>query len=140
VTVADTINIVLEAFDAVERRDRRRLLELYHPDVEFHWPASLPYGGSSRGADSTPGRSTWSQVWDPLQPGESERQMSPRVVAASLEEAVVLWHQRGVRHDGERYDGEVLGMYGVREGKFARAQMFYFDAAAVLRFLQGATR
>jgi hypothetical protein len=31
---------------------------------------------------------------------------------------------------------ETLGLYGVRDGKFARAQMFYFDTTAVLRFLQ----
>jgi hypothetical protein len=29
----------------------------------------------------------------------------------------------------------VLGLYHVREGKLARAQMFYFDTAAVVRFL-----
>jgi hypothetical protein len=29
----------------------------------------------------------------------------------------------------------VLGLYEVRGGSFARAQMFYFDTTAVLRFL-----
>jgi ketosteroid isomerase-like protein len=48
----------------------------------------------------------------------------------------VLWHQRGLRPAGQRLDIEVLGLYGVRDGKFARAQMFYFDTTAVLRFLQ----
>ena len=42
-------DIVLESFDAVERRDSGRLARLYHPDVAFHWPSSLPYGGSARG-------------------------------------------------------------------------------------------
>jgi ketosteroid isomerase-like protein len=28
--------IVTAAFAAVERRDERRLAELYHPEVEFH--------------------------------------------------------------------------------------------------------
>ena len=31
-------------------------------------------------------------------------------------------------------DMETLGFYGVRDGKFARAQMFCFDTTAVLRF------
>jgi ketosteroid isomerase-like protein len=62
--------------------------------------------------------------------------MDPRVVAATEREVVVLWHQRGLSAGGERFDGEVLGLYGVRDGKFARAQMFYFDAVAVHRFLQ----
>ena len=64
--------------------------------------------------------------------------MDPRVVAATDEEVVVLWRQRGLSPSGERFDGEVLGLYGVRDGKFARAQMFHFDSAALLRFLDDA--
>ena len=61
--------------------------------------------------------------------------MDPRVVAVSEDEGVVLWRQRGVSPSGEQFEGEVLGLYQVREGKLARAQMFYFDTAAVARFL-----
>jgi hypothetical protein len=35
----ESVRIVLEAFNAVEQRDEPRLVRLYHPDVEFHWPA-----------------------------------------------------------------------------------------------------
>ena len=65
--------------------------------------------------------------------------MEPRVVAASEEEVVVLWRQRGVTPAGDRCDGEVLGLYHVRGGKLARAQMFYFDTTAVSSFLAKAT-
>lgn len=130
--------IVMAALAAVERRDERCLAELYHPEVEFCWPPSLPYGGSFRGAAALQAgdRAGFDQVWDPLQPTRQERRMDPRVVAATGQEVVVLWHQRGLRPDGQRLDMEVLGLYGVRDGKFARAQMFYFDTTAVLRFLQ----
>jgi hypothetical protein len=70
----ESVQVVLEAFHAVEDRDERRLLELYHPEVEFHWPASLPYGGSFRADSRTPGQG-WSEVWDPLQPSEAERRI-----------------------------------------------------------------
>jgi ketosteroid isomerase-like protein len=30
--------VMLEIFAAIERRDPRRMLELCHADVEFHWP------------------------------------------------------------------------------------------------------
>jgi len=33
-------------------------------------------------------------------------------------------------------DCEVLGLYEVRDGLLYRAQMFYFDGAAVRKFLQ----
>jgi ketosteroid isomerase-like protein len=138
VSVDESVAIVLEAFRAVEEREEQRLQELYHPEVEFHWTPSLPYGGSSRaGVRDRPGPS-WSEVWEPLQPTDAERRMDPRVVAASEREVVVLYHQRGVSPKGRRFDGEVLGVYEVRDGKFARAQMFPFDAVAVQRFLAAA--
>jgi ketosteroid isomerase-like protein len=137
-SVDESVAIVLAAFRAVEQRDEQRLLELYHPEVEFHWPPSLPFGGSSRGRRRDRSGPSWSEVWDPLQPGEVERGMDPQVVAATEREVVVRWRQRGVSPSGERFVGEVLGLYEVRDGKFARAQMFYFDSVAVQRFLDTA--
>jgi ketosteroid isomerase-like protein len=138
VSVDASVSIVLEAFLAVEQRDEQRLQELYHPEVEFHWTPSLPYGGSSHGGVRDRPGPSWSEVWEPLQPTDAERRMDPRVVAATEREVVVLYRQRGVTASGQRFDGEVLGLYEVRDGKFARAQMFYFDAVAVRRFLAAA--
>jgi ketosteroid isomerase-like protein len=137
-SVEESVAIVLEAFRAVEQRDEQRQRELYHPDVEFHWPASLPFGRSSRRGGRDRSSPSWSEVWEPLQPSEAERRMDPRVVAATEREVVVLWRQRGLSPSGERFDGEVVGLYEVRDGKFARAQMFYFDGGAVQRFLASA--
>jgi ketosteroid isomerase-like protein len=131
-SIKENIEVMRDIFGALERRDERRFLALVHPDVEMHWPPSLPYGGTSRGLQ----QETWSDTWSPLQPTEAERRMEPRVVAASEEEVVVLWHQRGVTPAGNRFDGEVLGLYHVRGGKLTRAQMFYFDTAALVSFLE----
>jgi ketosteroid isomerase-like protein len=119
------IKVMLTLFNAVEQHDERQQLELYQPNVEFHWPPSL-YGGNRPGFDET---------WLALQPTARERRMDPRVVAASEDEVVVLYHQRGISPSGERFDGEVLGLYQLRGGKLARAQMFYFDTVAVASFL-----
>jgi len=127
------VEVMLAIFRAVEGRDERRFSALSRPDLEIHWPPSLPYGGSSRGPHV--GRPSWSVTWEPLQPTERERRMDPRVVAAGDDEVVVLWRQRGVSPAGERFDGEVLALYRLHEGKLARAQMFYFDTAAVAAFL-----
>lgn len=137
-SATESVAIVLEAIRAVEERDDERLLELYHPDREFHWPSSLPFGGSSRGGVKDRPGPSWSEVWEPLQPTRAEQRMDPRVVAATRKEVVVLWHQRAVSLSGERFDGEALGLYEVRDGRFFRAQMFYFDAVAVQRFLAAA--
>jgi ketosteroid isomerase-like protein len=122
--------LLLEVFRAIEERNDQKFSELLHSDFEIHWPASLPYGeGKGR---------TWTDTWNPLQPTEVERRMDPRVVVANEDEVVVLWRQRGSSPVGERFDGEVLGLYRVQEGKLARAQMFYFDAVAVANFLDKA--
>jgi ketosteroid isomerase-like protein len=128
--------LMLGIFRAIEQRDAQRLRELFDPELEMHWPPSLPYGGTHTA--TTPGPTTWSQTWAPLQPTDAERRMDPRVVAAAGDEVVVLWQQRGVAPAGKRFDGEVLALYKLRNGKLIRAQMFYFDTVATARFLADA--
>jgi uncharacterized protein len=127
---------MIKVFNAVEKRDAEAMLGLCQPDVEFSWPRSLPYGGEFRGL--TRESPSWGETWIPLQPTDAERRMDPRVVAATDEEVVVLWIQRGLSASGERFEGPVLALYRLRDGKLARAQMFYFDAAAVADFLRRA--
>ncbi len=43
--------------------------------------------------------------------------------------------QRGRGQAGRWLDTPVLGLYQVRDGKLARAQMFYFDPLAAAEFL-----
>lgn len=132
-STAQNVEVIREIFGAIERRDQERFAQLCTSDIELHWPQSLPYGGISRGAvRREPG---WQETWVPLQPTDAERRMDSRVVAATDEEAVVLWHQRGVSATGEHIDQPVLGLYRFQQGKLARGQMFYFDTAEVARFL-----
>jgi uncharacterized protein len=135
-SINENVNVMREIFSAIELRDERRFQELLHPDFEIHWPPSLPYGGISHGPKQS--GPSWMETWIPLQPTEAERRMNPRVVAAGEDEVVILWRQRGVTPAGDRFDGEVLGLYQLREGKLARAQMFYFDTAPLVKFLSKA--
>jgi uncharacterized protein len=129
------VDVVLQVFRSVEERNPQLALEVYHDEVEFHWPPPLPYAGSSYGLPATLGRSPgWAQTWDPFQ-SEAERGLGARIIAASDDEVVVLWHQRGRDPAGGRLDTPVLGLYQVRDGKLARAQMFYFDPLAAAEFL-----
>lgn len=132
-TITNNVRLVLDVFSAIELRDDLRFRELLDPDFEIAWPPSLPYGGTSRGV--APASPSWSETWLPLQPTEAERRMDARVVAASDDEVIVLWRQRGATTAGTRFDGEVLGLYRVRGNKLARAQMFYFDTAELIDFL-----
>ncbi len=73
--------VVLQAFRAVERRDRAGLIALYHPEIEFHDAPSLPYGGTLRGKEEVARNHGWLETWGPLQPTKAERSMDPRIVA-----------------------------------------------------------
>jgi ketosteroid isomerase-like protein len=89
--------------------------------------------------ENTPERS-WLGTWEPLQPTDAERRMDPRVVATRGDEVVIEYTTRAVAPDGEHFESPVLGLYEVRDGKFARAQMFHYDTAAMLAFLERAGR
>ena len=127
---------ILRIFGTIEQRDDTGFRSLLQPDFEIHWPISLPYGGTFSGLEPVP--NNWSATWESLQPTQNEKKMDARIIAAGNDEVVVLWHQRGLSPKGARFDGEVLGLYTFREGKLARAQMFYFDTAEVARFLADA--
>lgn len=132
-----SVRTIQAVFAAIEDRDDQALAEACHPDVQFRWPPSLPYGGTVRGLART--GQGWAAYWDWLQPTAAERRLDPRVIAASGTEVVVLWRQRGRTPAGDRLDTEVLGLYAVRAGKLARGQMFHFDAAEVCAFLAHAS-
>jgi uncharacterized protein len=136
--------IVLQIFNAIEERDREKLFRLFNDDVEFHEAPSLPYGGVMRGKTAlrdqleTAPEQTWLGTWGPLQPTDAERRMDPRVVATAGDEVTVVHSERAISPRGERFESPVHGLYEVREGKLARAQMFHFDTAAILAFLERA--
>jgi uncharacterized protein len=139
--------VVLAVFRAIEERDREALVELSHEDVELHDAPSLPYGyegisgkEAMREQLEATTEKSWLGTWGPLQPTEAERRMDPRVVATSGNEVVIEYTTRAVAPDGERFESPVLGLYEVRDGKFARAQMFHYDTAAILAFLERAGR
>jgi uncharacterized protein len=142
--MSKNVDVVLQTFRAVEQRDREALFALYHPGVEFLDAPSLPYGGTFRGREDIRERlerapsQTWLGTWGPLQPTEAQRSMDPRVVASNDREVVVIYRLRAVGPAGEHFDAPVMGLYEVRDGKFARAQMFHFDTAAVVDFLSRA--
>jgi uncharacterized protein len=103
--MSEAAEVVLRAFCAVEGRDYEGLIALYHPEVEFHEASSLPYGGTSVGRDEVAADLGWLEAWGPLQPTAAERRMDPRVISDDGEEVVVLYIQRAVDSEGNRFRG-----------------------------------
>jgi ketosteroid isomerase-like protein len=130
------VDLIKRLFEAIERRDRERFAACLHPDCEFTWPPSLPYGGTVAASAPGPG---WLETWAPLQPTELERAMSPHVVAAGRNVLVVRWHQRGRNALGDAIDTPVLSCYTLEDDRLKHAEMFYFDLPAVHLFLDLST-
>ena len=136
--------IALGVIRTIEQRDVEGLLELCADDVELHDAPSLPYGGTTRGkaalidqSERQPAR-TWLGTWDPLQPTEEERRMDAEVVATAGDTVTIRYMQRALSPTGERYESPVVAVYEFRDGRFARAQMFHYDTAGILSFLERA--
>jgi ketosteroid isomerase-like protein len=126
------VDVVLQVFRSVEERNPQLAAEVYHDDLESTGRCRTPEAAMAS-------RRRWNDGRDGLRRGIHSRARpnasSARVVAASEDEVVVLWHQRGRDRAGRWLDTPVLGLYQVRDGKLARAQMFYFDPLAAAEFL-----
>lgn len=138
--------VVLDVIQAVQDRDAEALYRLYHEEIEFVEASSLPYGGRVKGKkaevmseqlDAEPHK-TWLGTWGPLQPTEADRRFDPQLIAVDGNKVVVKYWTRAVSPSGEKFESEVLGLYEVRDGKFAKAQMFHLDTAALNEFFNRA--
>jgi ketosteroid isomerase-like protein len=114
---------------AARARLRRYTDESSSPSATASLPSGAPTGGRegfrARGLPGArPGRgpARGRAVRAPTRRARGQRERGRAVVPA------------GSRHDGRRLDTPVLGLCHVRDGGLARAQMFYFDTADVVRF------
>jgi hypothetical protein len=127
--------LVFCLLDAVESRDRATLALLYHPQIEFHWPDGLPYGGTHAGAAVQSMTEVFAATWIPLQPTEQERRLDYVLIAESHNEVVVRYFLKGCDRHGRRVAVDTLARYTWQEGKLIRAQMYHFNLVELISFL-----
>ena len=132
-------DVVIEVFQAIERRELELLPDLYHPDIEFRWPPGLPHSGDFKGDAVRAASERFEATWMPLQPTEETRQMN---VASGHE---FRWTRHCPLHvespgcQGSQIETDTMGDYQVRDGRLVRAQMFYYDLPGMISFLEQAT-
>jgi ketosteroid isomerase-like protein len=134
------VDVVMQVLSTVETRDIRRLAQLYHPEIEFHWQPGLPYSGAFHGppavADMT---ARFAGVWGPLQPDAECQRLHPQVLATDgIGRVIVQYLWQAVDRNGNRFQTDTLADYTVRDKKLARAKMYYFDLEGMLSFLRSA--
>jgi ketosteroid isomerase-like protein len=135
-----SVAVVTQVLEAVEQRQADRLQALYHPQIEFHWPPGLPYSGRFVGTEVGPMQQRFAELWFPLQPDAETRRLDFQVIATGDDGRVIvryLW--KALDSQGRRFETATLAEYQVREGLFARAQMYFYDLPGLIAFLAQAT-
>jgi uncharacterized protein len=132
----ENVELIRSLFGGVEERDLGTYLAAWHPEVVIREPGSLPYGGEYRGLEGVRRHAAgFMQTWGALQPGD-ERKLNAIFIDAG-DHVIARWRLKARVPDGEgTLDMPMVGAYKLRDGKLVEAQMFYWDTAAVLRFLE----
>jgi len=137
---SDNADVVRRVFDSARQQDLDGLLSLYHRDVVVREPFSLPHGGVHRGLDEARTAAIcWSETWGPYQQ-DADPSPDPEVVALNDDLVAARW--RLCAHDrvGEGVDVEVIDIYRLRDGKILELETYYRDTAAMVSFLERASR
>ena len=105
-------------------------------------PVALPYGGVTRGKAEAREESRREETWIGTWARCSRRPPNAGWTRGWWRATAARWWSSTaiapLSPAGERIDFPVLALYGVRDGKLARAQMFHYDTAALVRFLDRA--
>lgn len=135
------VDVVRRLFGAVERRDLSGMLDCYDDEVEIHEAASLPYGGIYRGHEGAVAHASgFQKAWARYQT-PAEYRLDADFVADPDGAVVAVFRHRAVDPEkGRRLDEAEVAVYRVRNEKIVRSQMLHFDTAALLQFLEGASR
>jgi ketosteroid isomerase-like protein len=125
----DNVDAVRMAYEAINSGDPNRVLEAVHEEMEFHEPASLPYGGTYRGPEGM-GKlfGALAENWDGLHLEIEE------LLDAGDCVAVRARLQGRSRSTGSEIDEPYIELLRFREGK-AVAGWIQMDTAKVLQAL-----
>jgi uncharacterized protein len=144
---AADIAVVRRLFEAVETRGDPKdfaarwaaYVAMYDPDVVIHEAPSLPYGGDYSGDDAVARHAqAFNAAWQGLQ-SINDRSFEPRFLADG-DHVAVLWRQKGTSADGEIFNMPAVSVYQMKDGRIIDSRMFPFDTAAVVGFLERASR
>ena len=121
--------VVRTAYEAFARQDIPGVLATFDPDIEWHTPDELPFGGEVRGHDGVVG------FFQSLPTYFEELHVEPDTFVASDDRVVAIGHHRG-RIKGQPFDAGFAMAWIMRNGK-AIAFLEYNDSGKILRLLEG---
>jgi ketosteroid isomerase-like protein len=122
----ENVEIVRQVYEAFQRGDSKKLMNLVSPDIELHGTSGgLSDGSVARGIEAV--RQTfdlWDQDW--------ETKLSPQEFIDAGDQVVVLQHEhRRGRGSGAEVEAKTAVLYGLRDGGVVRIQGFMDQAEAL---------
>ena len=107
----DDIRVLLDGYEALNRRDFGVLAEVLDPELEWEPGAVTPEGGAHRGAEGFRGfLDSWLESFDGFR-------IAPELVVQAGDTAVVVAHQQGRGHgSGIEIDARVTHVWTIRDG------------------------
>jgi ketosteroid isomerase-like protein len=108
----DDIRVLLDGYEALNRRDFRVLAEALDPDLEWEPGAVNPEGGTHRGAEGFRAfLDSWLEAFDDFR-------IAPELVVQTSDRAVVVAHQQGRGHgSGIELEARVVHVWTIRDGR-----------------------
>jgi len=126
--------ILLSAFDSLAAGDADAFWAIFDPDVVFHEPSSLPYGGAHRGIEATQEAvSRMSGAYAQLHTAFEEI-LFARDIALAYQ--TITYRMKG---NGNRGTMPVAEIYRFRDGKVIEWRALYADPAKLAEAIAGKT-
>jgi ketosteroid isomerase-like protein len=125
----DNVELVERAWEAFGRRDIENATQIAGPNSEITAPESLPWGGTYRGQDG------FREFTQKLLEHFSQFSAKPeKVLGADDDHVVVVARVTAKTNSGNDFEGRVVWLYRLREGKIVTAEA-NTDTAKILEAL-----
>jgi len=113
----DNVELVEEAWSAFSRKDIDGATQIAGPESEIRAPASLPWGGTYKGQD---GFREFTQ--NLLQHFSNFNAKPEKVLGADDDHVVVVARVTAKTNAGNDFEGRVVWVYRLRDGKIVEAE------------------
>ena len=129
----ENVELVRSAYEAYNRRDVDGVLGCFDPDIDWHVPDSLAWGGHVRGLEAI------GRFFEGLKPymGDDHQVAIDELIGAG-ERVVALVHHRGTAPGGQPYDVPSIMVWTAAGGKLT-ALYEQLDTLAMARATEQVT-
>jgi ketosteroid isomerase-like protein len=122
------VDIIREAYRAFARQDMEALFGSFAPDIAWHTPDSVPWGGTFKGHEEL--GSFFQGVGEAL----GELRVEPERYVDGGDTVVVQGHHRGTAPNGHAYDASWIMVWDLEDGKVVRFEE-ELDSATIVAAL-----